>query len=184
MEQCINDHDHLTQLAAQPIFYFDRNSHYQTHEVCMSPLFAPKDNDDWFLPKDARQQLEETFKSLKNPIKLEVFAQAGTNDEFNEYMVKFCKDLDRLSDKISLQQFGFRTDRAKELGITQSPTMCLNPDDYYIRFLGAPLGEEGKAFITAIVLASMGDANLSDMSKQLLEPLNEERLAQVFVSPT
>lgn len=149
----------------------------------MAPLFAKKD-DDWFLPQDVREQLTETFKGLENPVVLEVFTRPGTNEEFSDYMVKFCTDLAKLSDLITVTGHEIPSARADELNVTAAPTLCINPDEYHIRFLGAPLGEEGKAFITAIMLVSMGTSSLSDTSRQLLEQLNEERLAQVFVSPT
>lgn len=149
----------------------------------MSPLFAPRE-DDWFLPEDVRKQLTETFNDLKNPIVLEVFTQSGVNDEFSDYTVKFCTDLARLTEKITVKGFEIPSARADELGVSNAPTLCVNPDDYHIHFVGAPLGEEGKAFITAIMLASLGMSGLSEPSQQLLAPLNEERLAQVFVSPT
>lgn len=150
----------------------------------MSPWFAKDDDNDWFLPEDVRVQLTKTFEGLKKDVVLEVFTQPGVNDEFANYMVKFCTDLARLSDKISVKGYEIPSARADELDVTASPTMCVNPDEYHIRFLGAPLGEEGKAFITAIMLVSMGMHGLSDVSEPLLDELNEERLAQVFVSPT
>jgi len=147
-------------------------------------MFAAKNDNDWFLPEDVRKQLTTTFKDLKNTVMLEVFTQPGTNDEFSEYMVKFCTDLTRLTDKIEVKGFEIPSARSDELGVTASPTLCINPDEYHIRFLGAPLGEEGKAFITAIMLVSLGMHGLSDTSLPILESLNEQRLAQVFVSPT
>lgn len=150
----------------------------------MSPMFAKTEDNDWFLPEDVRKQLTTTFKDLKNNVTLEVFTQPGVNDEFSDYMVKFCTDLARLTDKVVVKGFEIPSARADELGVTASPTLCINPDDYHIRFLGAPLGEEGKAFITAIMLVSLGMHGLSDTSLPILETLNEERLAQVFVSPT
>jgi len=150
----------------------------------MTPVFKNDNPDGWFLPEDVRKQLLDTFKSLKGEVVLEVFTQPGSSDEFNEYMVQFCTDLARLTDLIKLQVFDIPSARANELGVTASPTLCINPDDYHIRFLGAPLGEEGKAFITAIMLVSLKMSALSDVSAPMLETLNEERLAQVFVSPT
>ncbi|HKI81348.1 MAG TPA: FAD-dependent oxidoreductase [Pseudodesulfovibrio sp.] len=147
-------------------------------------LFKKDKKKDWFLPEDVRKQLTETFQALKEPVHLELFAQAGVNDEFSDYTSKFCTDLARLSDKITFEQFDIPSDRATDLGVTASPTVCLNPDDYHIRFLGAPLGEEGKSFITSIMLVSLRMNGLSEASLSLLEPLDEERLAQVFVSPS
>lgn len=150
----------------------------------MAPLFTKQKDDDWFLPQDVRDQLSKTFQGLKDTVTLEFFTQPGVNDEFSNYMVQFCTDLARISDKIEIKGHEIPSARADELGITASPTLCISPDKYHIRFLGAPLGEEGKAFITAIMLASLGMHGLSDASMGILDTLNEERLAQVFVSPT
>jgi thioredoxin reductase (NADPH) len=147
-------------------------------------LFKKDKKEDWFLPEDVRKQLTETFQALKEPVHLELFTQSGVNDEFADYTAKFSADLARLNDKITFKRFDIPSDRAKELGVTASPTLCLNPDDYHIRFLGAPLGEEGKSFITSIMLVSLRMSGLSEASLSLLEPLEEERLVQVFVSPS
>ncbi len=150
----------------------------------MSPMFTKDTESDWFLPEDVRKQLLKTFETLKVPVPLEVFTQPGVNDEFADYTNKFCADLARLSDKITTTTFAIPSARAEELGITASPTLCVSPDKYHLRFLGAPLGEEGKAFITSIMLVSLGMSGLSETSASLLEGLTEERMAQVFVSPT
>jgi len=150
----------------------------------MAPLFKDDTKDDWFLPADVRKQLIEAFKTLRGTVSLEVFTQPGVNDEFSDYTAKFCWDLARLTDKILVTGYEVNSDRGKELGITASPTLCVNPDDYHIRFLGAPIGEEGKSLITAIMLVSLGMSGLSEMSTPLLEQLKDERLVQVFVAPT
>lgn len=150
----------------------------------MAPLFHNEKETDWFLPEDVRDQLSKTFEGLKDTVTLEVFTQSGVNDEFSGYTVKFCTDMARLTDKIQVKGFEIPSARADELGITTAPTLCINPDDLHLRFLGAPLGEEGKALITAIMLASLNMSGLSEISAQILDTLSEERLAQVFVSPT
>jgi thioredoxin reductase (NADPH) len=147
-------------------------------------LFKKDQPDEWFLPEDVRKQLTETFQALKEPVHLELFAEPGVNDDFSDYTAKFCADLARLHDKITFKRFDIPSDRAAKLGVTASPTVCLNPDDYHIRFLGAPMGEEGKSFITSIMLVSLRMSGLSEASLSLLKPLEEERLAQVFVSPS
>jgi thioredoxin reductase (NADPH) len=150
----------------------------------MSPSFKNDNPDNWFLPENVRKQLTETFKKLIGKVTLEVFTEPGVNDEFGEYIVKFCSDLSRLTNLITVKEFDIPSARADELGVESSPTLCINPDNYHIRFLGAPLGEEGKSFITAIMLASQGKSELSNISKPLLEELEGGRLVQVFVSPS
>ncbi|MBI9081450.1 MAG: FAD-dependent oxidoreductase [Pseudodesulfovibrio sp.] len=150
----------------------------------MSPSFKNDNPDNWFLPENVRKQLTETFKKLTGKVTLEVFTEDGVNDEFGEYTVKFCSDLSRLTNLITVKEFDIPSGRADELGVESSPTLCINPDDYHIRFLGAPLGEEGKSFITAIMLSSQRKSELSNISKPLLDKLEGGRLVQVFVSPS
>ncbi|WP_243543982.1 FAD-dependent oxidoreductase [Pseudodesulfovibrio tunisiensis] len=140
--------------------------------------------NDWFLPKDIRQQLEKHFQSLKHHVALELFPDTGRNREHSEYTAKLCADLDRLSDRITFTTHEADSARARELDITAFPTLCINPDSMHIRFLGAPIGEESRAFITTILLVSMGTAGLSPVSSDLLRELNEERFVQVFVNPS
>lgn len=150
----------------------------------MTPVFTEQPTNDWFLPADVREQLTKTFSDLQAPVTLELFTAAGMNDEFNSYTTKFCHDLARLTDAVTLTEHPLDSERAKTLDITASPTLCVSPDQYHIRFLGAPMGEEAKALITAIMLVSLKLHGLSDSSTTLLDTLNDERLAQVFVSPT
>ncbi|MDK2954725.1 MAG: thioredoxin reductase [Desulfovibrionales bacterium] len=160
----------------------------------MSPLFKhdkDKKNDkdadqsqDWLLPADARPQLEQMFKSINRDVVLEVFTRDKENEQFTEYALRFAKDLDRLSPKITAKLQNLDSDRAKELGAEISPTIFINPDEYRMSFRGAPVGEEARSLIQGIMLAATGESGLSDQSKQILSQLKEPRKARVFVSPT
>jgi thioredoxin reductase (NADPH) len=150
----------------------------------MAPIFEKKTKDgDWFLPEDVRKQLAETFIHLGKPVALELFTRPGVNDEFGDYAASLAADLARLTDKITFARHAIPSARADELGVTASPTLCVAPDRCHVRFLGAPLGEEGKSFITAVILASLNTSGLSEMSLSILDGLEDERLIQVFVSP-
>jgi thioredoxin reductase (NADPH) len=149
----------------------------------MAHTFDTKQDGDWFLPEDVRTQLTDTFAHLKNPVALELFTRQGVNDEFGQYTARLAADLARLTDRITFVRHDIPSPRAEELGVTVSPTLCVAPDRCHVRFLGAPLGEEAKSFITAVLLASLDTSGLSDMSLSLLDDLADERLVQVFVSP-
>lgn len=112
-----------------------------------------------------------------------VFTEEGTNDAYNEYMTKFMKDVERLGEKITASFHDLDGELAQQYGVTTSPTLLLNPEKYHIRFLGAPLGEEGRAFVESIMLVSSGASGLSKTSKAMLAELQEERRVQVFVNP-
>lgn len=151
----------------------------------MSPLFKKdkKEEQDWFIPEDGRKQLQKVFEHLVRSVQLVVFTEKGTNDAYNEYMLKFVRDMDRLSDKITAQFHDLDSDAAKQYGVSTSPVLLLNPDQYHVRFLGAPLGEEGRSFVEALILVSTGDSGLSKLSKAMLAELHDERHVRVFVNP-
>ncbi|WP_462328047.1 thioredoxin family protein, partial [Desulfobaculum sp.] len=142
------------------------------------------DSGDWFIPEESRKHLEEAFADLKGDVAIEVFTRKGENDPYNDATTGFCRDLGRLSDKIAVTFHDCDSDHAKERDVTRSPTVVLQPDAVRLRYIGAPLGEEARTFIEAVMLLSFGESRLSDVSADLMKELDEERAVKVFVSPT
>jgi len=99
-------------------------------------------------------------------------------------MLRFARELARLTDKITVREFSVDSPEAREKGVSHSPTVLVAPDRYRIRFVGAPMGEEGRSFLEALILASRRESGLSALSRQVLKDLKEDRLAKVFVTPT
>jgi thioredoxin reductase (NADPH) len=152
----------------------------------MTPLFDKKgntDEDGWFITKDQREYLTNLFNALESKVIVEVFTRKGVNDPYNEFTEKFTEDLARLSEMIDVRRYGLDSDQAALRKVDRSPTVLVQPDAYRIRYSGAPSGEEGRSFIMALLLASSGDAELSDTSKEILSHLEEERHARIFVNP-
>ncbi len=140
--------------------------------------------EQWSLPDDAKKILNERFKALKEKVTLEVFIKEGENDQFNTLAVLFCKELEKLSEKIEVHINSIEDPVAKRYNVTRSPTILINPEDYKIRYTGAPFGEEGRSFIETILLVSQKQSNLSKSSKDILAKLQEPRQIQVFVTLT
>jgi thioredoxin reductase (NADPH) len=122
-------------------------------------------------------------KRLKGKVRLEIFIKEGENDPFNAFSTFFCVDLTRLSDKIKMNLNMIGDEKSKEFNIEHSPTILINPDDYNIRYVGAPAGEEGRSFIETIIMVSNSESGLSAESKKELAGLAEPRHIQVFVTP-
>jgi len=161
----------------------------------LNKLFSPSDrkasdmNDEaaqhqWYLPEKSREQLQTLFKELVHPVNLHLFTLAGTNDLFNEFLLRFAADLAHVSDKILIHQHTVGDDKAREWKVAHSPTVLVEPERYQMRFVGAPMGEEGRSFLEALLFASKRQSGLSEEAKGLLAELSEERVAKVFVSPT
>ena len=140
------------------------------------------DPDGWLLPEDVRAQIGKLFATLAAPVDLEVFTDPAVNAGFNEHAAGFVRDLARISDKIKPVFHDVDSERGRELKITGSPVIAVAPDKYRILYRGAPLGEEGRSFLAAILHASAGKSGLSKTSRELLERLDEPRRVRVFVT--
>ncbi len=139
-------------------------------------------DDGWLLPEDVKTQIRKLFEKLSGPVRLEVFTDPAVNEQYNGYATGFVRDLARLSDKIEPAFHAVDSERGRELGIQGSPVVAVAPDRYRILFRGAPLGEEGRSFLSAVMHASSGDSGLSATSREMLERLDEPRLVRVFVT--
>jgi thioredoxin reductase (NADPH) len=138
----------------------------------------------WYLPEKSREQLRGLFKELVHPVNLHLFTLKGTNDLFNDFLSRFADDLAFLEPRIMVHRHTVGDEEARRHKVTHSPTLLMEPERYHIRFVGAPMGEEGRSFLEALLLASKRESGLSDESKSILETLTEEREVKVFVSPT
>ena len=58
------------------------------------------------------------------------------------------------------------------------------PERVNIRWLGAPLGEEGKTFLETLLFVGMGKSQVSDQSEKVLARIDSPRNVKVFVSAT
>lgn len=150
----------------------------------MTPLIEKKDDPGgWFLPEDTRTALTDLFAKFQAPVDLEVFTASGVNDSYNDFARTFITDLTRLSPKVRAAFHNLDSVEARKRGVDRSPTILLAPDRLSVRFTGAPTGEEGRTFMTALILASTGKSGLSDLSRELLAKLTEKRDPRVFVTP-
>ncbi len=138
------------------------------------------------IPDDVKKVIKDTFlESLKNEVVLEVYTQKGKNDQFNEAASNLVKAIADLSDKLKVSYHTVGDEQAVKRNVTRSPSVLIAPDKYRIRYTGAPLGEEGRSFLMAIMMASTGNGILTEpTTKKISDELREKRDIQVFVSPT
>ena len=139
--------------------------------------------NDWVLPEEARTNLKELFKQLKKKVELHVVTDGNKESVFNKLTLQFAQDLSRLSDHILFVTHTTGDDFARNHNVVLSPSLLFNPDEYSIRFTGAPLGEEGRALIETILHISLGVSSLSETSRTVLSELKEHRHVRVFSSP-
>ncbi len=139
--------------------------------------------NNWFIPEESREMLLERFGELDRKVILEVFVDEGTENPYNILTMMFVNDLARLSEKIEARVNILGNKKSVKYKVTRSPTVLINPEEYNIRYTGAPVGEEGRSFIETIMLISKGKSGLSDDSRKILDEITEKRHVQVYVTP-
>lgn len=130
------------------------------------------------------RQLRQTFAGLPNQIPLFLFSQRGKDDVFVDASRQVIRAFRELTDKITLKEYHLNHELAAKWGVESSPTLLIDPDRYQIRWLGAPMGEEGRSFLEAMMLLGMGKSDLSDQSLKVIERLDSPRQIKIFVSPS
>jgi len=130
------------------------------------------------------RQLQQTFASLPNEIPLYLFVERGGEDAYVDACRQVVRAFRELTNKITLKEYYLDHEMAKKFNVDSSPTLLVDPDHYNIKWIGAPVGEEGRSFLETILLVGMGKSDLSDQSLAVIERLDSPRTIKVFVSPT
>lgn len=133
---------------------------------------------------ESMRQIRETFKRLPHDITLYLFSEKGGDDVFCNAIRQVVRAFRQLTDKITFREYDLGHEEAARWKVTEAPTLLISPERYNIRWMGAPLGEEGRSFLEALLLAGMGRSNLNEQSRKVLEKLDTPRSVRIFVSPT
>lgn len=130
------------------------------------------------------RQLQETFNRLPNEIPLYLFAAKEQDDIFAQNTRQVVRAFRELTDKITFREYPLDHELARKWNVTNSPTLLISPEQYGIRWQGAPIGEEGRIFLETLIQVGMGKSNVSDQSAKVLQKLSSPRDIKIFVSPT
>jgi thioredoxin reductase (NADPH) len=130
------------------------------------------------------QQLRQTFASFTREIPLLLFVQRGKEDVFVDACRQVVRAFRTLTDKITLKEYYLDNELAVKYKVDSSPTLLIDPSHYNIRWLGAPMGEEGRSFLEAILLIGNGKSGMGAQSLKVIERLDSPRQVKIFVSPT
>ncbi|MFC1838731.1 hypothetical protein ACFL1N_04050 [Thermodesulfobacteriota bacterium] len=132
----------------------------------------------------AQEQVKDVFRNIPLEVPLILFAAPGKNDVFSDANRQLIRAFRELSPKIDLKEFGLNHEEAQKRDIEYSPTLLIDPDNFNIRWYGAPLGEEARTFTEAIMMIGYGETNLGSEGGKILKRIEGKRDVKVFVSPT
>lgn len=134
---------------------------------------------------EVKKTIKETFfNNMKDDVAIEVYTLAGMNDQYNDAVIQLITTLASLTDKLKVSYHMVGDVHSNKRNVTRSPTILIAPDKYGLRFTGAPVGEEGRSLLLAIMMASTGKSVLSEPGLKKIAELRDRRHIQVFVSPT
>ena len=134
--------------------------------------------------QEAQREIAKLFGGIKNDIPIFLFAQPGENDVFSDAARQAIRFFRQITDKIVMREFDLGHKLASKWNVKHSPTLVFDPDHYNIHWLGAPLGEEGRIFLEALILIGSQQSNLNEQSLQVIKKIDQPRNIKVFVSAT
>ncbi len=129
-------------------------------------------------------QLIAVLKKMPNEIPLLFFTSPGRNDPFCEGARQLIRSVREVAPKVTLREFDLSHSVARDRNVDFSPTLLFDPEKYHIRWMGAPVGEEGRTFVEALMIMGYGETGLSAESRKVLHRIDTSREIKVFVSPT
>jgi thioredoxin reductase (NADPH) len=132
------------------------------------------------IPPEVQHQLRSVLDQLPHPVPLYLFTKKGQNDIYNQAAKEIVRAFAGLGRNIELHEMDFNHDLAQKWQVDISPTILFDPERYSIRFLGAPMGEEGRT----LLLIGLRSSNLSEQSLKMMEKIDSPRMVKVFSSPT
>ena len=144
----------------------------------------PTTEDQGGMDPNLAKQLRTLFTKMVNDIEIVLFTDPNNNDPYCDAARQAIRMFRQLTDRIEVREYDLNHEKASEWEITESPTIVIQPETYHLRWIGAPVGEEGRIFLETILLVGMGESNLSEPSKKVMAKVDDPRRVKIFVSPT
>lgn len=152
------------------------------HDHEHKPDHDDEHGHDHYDQEAAETKIKDLFEKIKKPIPVYLFSQRGKNDVFSDTARQVIRYFKELTGKIDFREFVLNHKMAAKWEVKDSPTILIDPDHYHIRWLGAPMGEEGRIFVEALLLAGFRMSDLSKQSLSVINQITEKRHIKLFVS--
>ena len=158
----------------------------------MSEMDSPGVRDEYVEPdeydekahKEAEKKLREAFEKIPNDISLMLFTSPEQNGPFNSAAREVIRLVRQMTSKISMLEYDLDHKIARKWDVRVSPTLLFSPEKYRIRWLGAPVGEETKTFVEALMMMGYGQVDMGEQAVKIFEEIDSPRHIKVFVSPS
>lgn len=143
-----------------------------------------KNHDQPENQEQARAELTSVFEKMPNEVPLLLITSPSKNEQLNEAARQIIRTIQDFTSKVKLKEFDISNDIAKKWKVKSTPTILFDPDTYKIRWLGAPMGEEGRIFVEALIMMGFRINQLNESATNVLDKIKSKRHMKVFISPT
>jgi thioredoxin reductase (NADPH) len=162
-----HDHDHVPNLGRN-------HGHNQTSS----------DLSDQAMIERTQAKMRDLFAEMPHAVPLVLFSHSASEEVFSKAVKEIIRVVQKFTPKVTLEEFSLNHELARKWRVDHSPTLLFDPEHFNIRWQGAPLGEEGRAFVEALVMMGYRKSNVSVQSKKILDRVRSKRDIKVFISIT
>ena len=143
-----------------------------------------QDRSEQAMLEQAQAQLAAVLYKMPYDVPLLLFTSPLKNEVFSQAARQVIRAVSELTAKITLLEYDLSHEIAQKWELKHAPTLLFDPERYNVRWMGAPMGEEGRTFVEALIMLGYKKTDLSEESLKVLEKIQSPRNIKVFVSPT
>ena len=136
------------------------------------------------LSDEDKKTISEKFRNeLKAPVPI-LLLTSKDNCQYCNELKELLEEISALGDSKILLEIRELTDEDKEtLGVNHGPIVLIGEAEN-IRYTGSPFGEEGWAFLEAIVMTSRNEHGISDENVEKLQKLDRTIRIETVITPS
>lgn len=131
-----------------------------------------------------QRELSELFEGIPYSVPLFLFSDNSTRPEFSRAARDVLELIKGITPKITFEEHSLDHAQAKKWGVNRAPAILFDPEHFRIRWLGAPLGEEGRILVQALLMIGSRSGGVSEASRKVLNNITTPRSVRLFVSMT
>jgi thioredoxin reductase (NADPH) len=177
-----HNHDHNRDHDSGPN-QNHRHNHNHNHDLAPDHIHTSEPSEQAMI-EQGQERMRALFAEMPQAVPLVLFSRAGSEDVFSKAAKEIIRVIQKFTPKVTLEEYDLNHALARKWRVDHSPTLLFDPEHFHIRWQGAPLGEEGRAFVEALVMMGYRKSNASEQSKKILERIQTKRDITLFISIT
>ncbi len=143
-----------------------------------------QDHSEQAMLDQPQAQMISAFQKMPHVVPLLLFTTPDKNVPYCDAARQVIRSIRQMAPKVSLKEYDLSHKVAGEWKAEHCPTLLFDPERYPIRWLGAPVGEEGRTFVEALLMMGYRQTGLNEDAAQILKKIDSPRQIKVFVSPS